>query len=164
MSDGDFNTLFSRTPSLDVSPVNQHTLDSQTKDFHHDTLRNDVAKIGGSIWQLHNKYIIAQIRTGMIIVDQHVAHERILYEKTLSMLAANLPFSQQLLFPCTIELSPADIAFVKELLPDLQGIGFVVRFFGKNTIVIDAVPHDVKQGSEIRVFTELIGQAHEQVN
>jgi len=154
ITDDAVSLLFSQSPDGELP----------TKDFHHDSLRKDVADIGGSIWQLHNKYIIAQIRSGMIIIDQHVAHERVLYEKALATLSSKLPFSQQLLFPCNIEATPADVEFVKELLPDLQGIGFVVRFFGKNTIVIDAVPHDVKAGSETRVFTELIHNAREQGN
>ncbi len=55
------------------------------------------------IIQLHNKYILSQIKTGLMIIDQHVAHERILYEKALKRFEANIPFSQQLLFPKTLE-------------------------------------------------------------
>jgi len=150
-TDDAVSLLFSQSPEIE----------SPTKDFHHDSLRKDVAEIGGSIWQLHNKYIVAQIRTGIIIVDQHVAHERVLYEKVLNTLSANLPFSQQLLFPCNLEMSPANIALVHEILPDLQGLGFSIRFFGKNTVVIDAVPQDVRPGNETWVLAELIEQARE---
>ncbi|HET7153428.1 MAG TPA: DNA mismatch repair endonuclease MutL [Candidatus Kapabacteria bacterium] len=150
-TDDAVSMLFSQTPEIETP----------SKEYHHDSLRKDVAEIGGSIWQLHNKYIVAQIRTGIIIVDQHVAHERVLYEKALDTLSAKLPFSQQLLFPCSIEMSPANIALVRDILPDLQGLGFAIRFFGKNTVVIDAVPQDVRPGNETWVLAELIEQARE---
>lgn len=136
-------------------------MERPTQEYHHDTLRNDVAEIGSSIWQVHNKYIMAQIRTGIIIVDQHVAHERVLYEKALSHLSNNLPFSQQLLFPCSVSMSPNDIVLVRSLLGELEPLGFSLRFFGKDTVVIDAVPHDVRPGSESRILTELVHQARE---
>ena len=136
-------------------------MEQPTRDYHHDTLRKDVAEIGTSIWQVHNKYIMAQIRTGIMIVDQHVAHERVLYEKALHTLSNNLPFSQQLLFPCSVPLSPGDIALVRSLLVDLEPLGFALRFFGKDTVIIDAVPHDVRPGSESRILMELVHQARE---
>ncbi len=108
------------------------------------------------IIQLHNKYILSQIKTGLMIIDQHVAHERVLYEKALKRFDANLPFSQQLLFPRTTELDPARFAILKEINPFLTKLGFAVKFFSKNTIVIEGVPDDVKKGSEEKVLLELI--------
>jgi DNA mismatch repair protein MutL len=108
------------------------------------------------IIQLHNKYILSQIKTGLMIIDQHVAHERILYEKALERIEANLPFSQQLLFPKTVELDPARIALLKGILPYLYKLGFEIKFFSKNTVVIEGVPDDVSRGSEEKVLLEII--------
>ncbi len=108
------------------------------------------------IIQLHNKYILSQIKTGLMIIDQHVAHERILYEKALKRFEANLPFSQQLLFPKTLELDPGTFEIVKEINPYLIKLGFEIKFFSKNTIVIEGVPDDVKSGSEEKILIELI--------
>ncbi len=108
------------------------------------------------IIQLHNKYILSQIKTGLMIIDQHVAHERILYEKALKRFEANLPFSQQLLFPRTVELDPGRIALLKEIQPYLIKLGFALKFFSKNTIVIEGVPEDVKHGSEEKILLEII--------
>jgi DNA mismatch repair protein MutL len=127
--------------------------------YYHDMLRSDVAEIGSSIWQVHNKYIMAQIRSGIIIVDQHVAHERVLYERALQRVQGNIPFTQSLLFPCSISLSPPDLALVKSMLGELEPLGFALRFFGKDTVIIDGVPQDVKAGSEQRVFNDLLGEA-----
>jgi DNA mismatch repair protein MutL len=111
---------------------------------------------GITFMQVHNKYIIAQIKTGLMIIDQHVAHERILYERALDSLNSNSPFTQQLLFPQTIEFTPADIAIVKELKDYLVNLGFDLRIFGKNTVILYGVPPEVKQGTEKKILQEII--------
>jgi DNA mismatch repair protein MutL len=108
------------------------------------------------IIQLHYKYILSQIKSGLMIIDQHAAHERILYEKALKRFEANMPFSQQLLFPKTLDLDPARFEILKEINPYLMKLGFAVKFFGRNAIVIEGVPEDIKKGSEEKVLLELI--------
>jgi DNA mismatch repair protein MutL len=110
------------------------------------------------IIQLHNKYILSQIRTGLMIIDQHVAHERILYEKALKKIEANLPFSQQLLFPRTLETDPGRFGILKEIYPFLAKLGFELKFFSKNTVIIEGVPEDVKSGSEDQVLMQIIDE------
>lgn len=111
---------------------------------------------GITFMQVHNRYIIAQIKTGLMIIDQHVAHERILYERALDSLNSNSPFTQQLLFPQTIELTPSDMAIVKELKDYLESLGFDFRIFGKSTVILYGVPPEVKQGSERKILQEII--------
>ncbi len=108
------------------------------------------------IIQLHNKYILAQIKSGLMIIDQHVAHERILYEKALNRLETNIPFSQQLLFSKKITLDPARIELIKELLNHLTRLGFALKFSGKKSVIIEGVPDDVKQGTEEKVLLEIL--------
>jgi DNA mismatch repair protein MutL len=108
------------------------------------------------IFQLHNKYILSQIKTGLMIIDQHVAHERILYEKALNRFESDIPFSQQLLFPKTLQLDPGRYALVQELSAYLNKLGFEIKKLNKSTIVINGVPDDVKKGSEEDVLLEMI--------
>ena len=108
------------------------------------------------IIQLHNKYILSQIKTGLMIIDQHVAHERILYEKALKRLDANLPFSQQLLFPKTIELDPGKYQVLKEINPLLNKLGFDIKFLSKNKIVIIGVTDDITAGAEEKLLLEIV--------
>lgn len=108
------------------------------------------------IFQLHNKYILSQIKTGLMIVDQHVAHERILYEKALNKFETDIPFSQQLLFSRSTQLDPGRYALVKELYPFLNKLGFQLKMMAKNKIVIEGVPDDVKKGSEEKVLMEIV--------
>jgi DNA mismatch repair protein MutL len=110
------------------------------------------------IWQAHNKYIISQIPNGLMIIDQHAAHERILYERVMANFQDTLPSSQQLLFPETIDLGASDYSLAKELLPDLMHIGFDMRLFGKNTIVIDGIPADVRIGKEKKILQEVLDE------
>ncbi|RPI03409.1 MAG: DNA mismatch repair endonuclease MutL [Ignavibacteriae bacterium] len=110
------------------------------------------------IWQAHNKYIISQIPSGLMIIDQHAAHERILYERVMANFENTLPSSQQLLFPETVDMGASDYALVKELLPDLVRLGFDMRLFGKNTVVIDGIPADVRIGNEKKILHEVLDE------
>lgn len=110
------------------------------------------------IIQLHNKYILSQIKTGLMIIDQQAAHERILYEKALKRMDANLPFSQQLLFSKPLELDLEKITVLKEIGPYLVKLGFEIRFLYKNKLLIEGVPEDVKQGSEEIVLLGLLDE------
>ena len=107
---------------------------------------------------LHNKYILTPIKSGLMIIDAHVAHERILYEKAINSFAANMPFTQQLLFSQTIELDPADYQLVKELEEHLTKLGFALKFFSNNVVVIDGVPSDIKVGSEVEAFKGILDE------
>jgi len=110
------------------------------------------------IWQAHNKYIISQIPNGLMIIDQHAAHERILYERVMANFENTLPSSQQLLFPETVDLGAGDYSLAKELLPDLVRLGFDMRLFGKNTVVIDGIPSEVRIGKEKKILQEVLDE------
>ena len=94
------------------------------------------------IYQLHNKYILSHIKTGFMVIDQQGAHERILYERILETFDKQHSVTQQELFPKTVELNASDFALVKELQSEIKNIGFDIRDFGKNAIIIHGVPAD----------------------
>ncbi len=106
--------------------------------------------------QLHNKYILSQIKTGLMIIDQHVAHERILYEKALSRLEANMPFTQQLLFPIKIQFDAASYEILKELDSMITKLGFKLKYLSKSYVLIEGVTDDIKSGSEEKILREFI--------
>lgn len=107
-------------------------------------------------WQLHKRYILSPIKSGLTIIDQHVAHERILYERALRAREAQGSLSQQLLFPKTVQMSSEDYLALMEMLPQLEKIGFGIKEFGKNTVVLEAVPVEVKTGEESDLLLEMI--------
>ncbi len=111
---------------------------------------------GGIIYQLHNKYIISQISTGLLVVDQHAAHERVIYERTLKRFSEQGQSTQQLLFPLSLNLDPADFAVLEEIMSDLNQLGFSIKQFSGSTAVLDGVPVDLKAGRESTILTEII--------
>ncbi len=115
-----------------------------------------VESSAGAIYQLHNKYIISQITTGLLVVDQHAAHERIIYERTLKRFDAEGQNTQQLLFPISMNLDVADLTLVEEIMPDLNKMGFSVKVFSGGTVVLDGVPVDLKPGRENTILTEIV--------
>jgi len=92
--------------------------------------------------QLKNRYILTPVKSGLMMIDQRRAHERILYEQYIRSFAMNYPVAQRTLFPVTIELDQADYLILTEIAEDLHTIGFDIRNFGTNTIVIAGYPVD----------------------
>ncbi|HMR17766.1 MAG TPA: DNA mismatch repair endonuclease MutL [Sphingobacterium sp.] len=108
-------------------------------------------------FQIHRRYIVSQIHSGFILIDQQAAHERILFEQYLEQLEQHKGTSQQSLFPVTIELNAADFALMTDLLPDLQTLGFQLRPFGKTTYIIDGIPADLGNNvNEATVIEKLL--------
>ncbi|MBX6363025.1 MAG: DNA mismatch repair endonuclease MutL [Gemmatimonadetes bacterium] len=93
-----------------------------------------------SLWQLHDTYILAESRSGLILIDQHSAHERILFEELMRGFADGGQTSQRLLFPLTLRLSPAEYAVVEDSLSLFHRAGFEIEPFGGRTIIVHAAP------------------------
>ncbi len=112
-------------------------------------------------WQYQYKYIMYQTETGLMIIDQHAAHERILYERALLWLNSQSSFSQQLLIPIKINLTKIDFHLASSLKEELQNLGFNFNLTNNECIELTGVPSDVKIGDENKIFQELIDQYKE---
>ncbi len=110
------------------------------------------------LWQVHDRYILTQIRSGLLLIDQNAAHERILYERALRNLESGFGLSQQLLFPQTLEFAPADFKLIEELLPELRALGFDLELFSGRTVVVRGVPDDIRPGDERTMLEDLLAQ------
>lgn len=95
--------------------------------------------------QFKNRYIIFPVKSGLMVVDQKRAHEKILFEKYLETLSTHKGLAQQELFPATIELNASDHTLMMDLLEDFTQLGFDIRDLGNNTIVINGFPADLEQ-------------------
>jgi DNA mismatch repair protein MutL len=91
-------------------------------------------------WQLHDSYILVSTRDGLLIVDQHSAHERVLFEEIMERFRGSGAESQRLLFPLTLRLSPAEFTAVEELGGLLRSVGFEVDAFGDCTVIVHSAP------------------------
>ena len=95
--------------------------------------------------QLHNKYILVSIKSGLLIIDQQNAHERILYEENLRFLKNKAKPTQKILFPVAIETDPHKYSVIQQVLPQIHKLGFEIDDFGANSFIIQGIPSDVSQ-------------------
>ncbi|QHS61737.1 DNA mismatch repair endonuclease MutL [Chitinophaga agri] len=108
--------------------------------------------------QVHQQYILSQIKSGFILIDQQAAHERILYERYQRAVQETPMATQQSLFPQTLQLLPADAALIMEMIPDLQMLGYDLDPFGKGTFVVRGTPADIQSGNEQASIEGLLEQ------
>ncbi|HYK87812.1 MAG TPA: DNA mismatch repair endonuclease MutL [Acidobacteriota bacterium] len=106
--------------------------------------------------QIQDSYIIACDNSGLLIIDQHVAHERILYERLAAARQGNSMEVQGLLVPITLELPPHQVAILERVLPELNRNGFDVERFGGNAVLIRSVPAIAKDSDCRKLLTEIL--------
>jgi DNA mismatch repair enzyme (predicted ATPase) len=97
--------------------------------------------------QVSQSYIVVTTKQGMMIIDQHLAHQRILYERYSKAFEQTIPI-QQCLLPITVDCSPSEATLLSEMMPDLYALGFAIEPFGNHTFIIQGVPSDLKAGYE----------------
>ncbi|MEM9326511.1 MAG: DNA mismatch repair endonuclease MutL [Bacteroidota bacterium] len=108
--------------------------------------------------QLHGRYVVRQVKSGMVIIDQSAAHERILFEKYLRTLDGARATSQSCLFPQQLSLSDGDFTLVQELRQEIRQLGFDFETFGSRSIVLTGVPADLSNHNEREIVEGLIEQ------
>ena len=118
----------------------------------------DLHPVSDHIWQIHRKYLITEIKSGLIIIDQHVAHERVLFEEAKKAIEGQGFPSQTVLFPQTLKLQPEEYDSLLEITHYLNKIGFRFREFGENTVIIDEIPPDINWGNESQIIREILDQ------
>jgi DNA mismatch repair protein MutL len=96
--------------------------------------------LGAARAQVHENYIIAQTETGIVIVDQHAAHERLVYERLKAQRAASGIAAQALLIPEIVDLSPSDAAMLLDAAPQLETLGLTLEPFGGSAVAVRATP------------------------
>ncbi len=109
-------------------------------------------------FQFHKTYILKQVKSGILLINQHFAHERILYEKYQRNLTGNKGPSQQFLFSRQLELNPTDFNIVSELQTEIKSLGFDFELFGSNAVVVNGIPSDAIGQDEEVLFEGLIEQ------
>ena len=106
--------------------------------------------------QLQQSYIVTTVKSGILVVDQHLAHERILYEKYLKEMETEVKASQQELFPHHISLNINDASILKELKPELEKVGFRIEAMNNTTFVINGTPVDCKGSDAISIIEKIL--------
>ena len=108
--------------------------------------------------QLHQTYIVTTMKSGLLVVDQHLAHMRVLYEKYLREMDNNIESSasQQELFPQHITLGANDASLLKEIMPDLEKIGFRIQQMNPTTFIINGTPADSKNNDAVALLEKIL--------
>lgn len=109
-------------------------------------------------YQLHKRLIISPIKSGMIIIDQQAAHERVLYERFMAAFGDKPIASQQQLFPKKLELNTADFELLKDLHTEINRMGFDIQAFGGNDFVVHGIPVDITEMNIQEVIEGILEQ------
>ena len=110
------------------------------------------------IWQIHKRYIVSEINSGLVVIDQHVAHERVLYEECLAAFESKVVSSQTLLFPEELNFAKDEYDILLEIFPYLKKIGFKIREGEDSKIYVEATPADISWGEEKKIIKEIIDE------
>ncbi len=111
-----------------------------------------------NLMQVHQRFVLVQVKAGLMLVSQQAAHERILYEKFLSASTQSPIATQQKLFPKNIQVNASDEKIMEELLPEFRAFGMDIQAFGKQTFVLSGMPVEMEHLSEQELIQSLIEQ------
>ena len=114
-----------------------------------------------NVYQIHKKYIVSPIKSGMVIVDQQRAHQRVLYEQFLTNMTVHQASSQQLLFPLNLYFSSSEMELIDELKLSLVNTGFVFEETNDDHVVISGIPVNVTESEISMVLEQLLGDLQE---
>lgn len=106
--------------------------------------------------QLQQSFIVTSVKSGLLVIDQHLAHERILYEKYLKEIELNVEASQQELFPQHISLNINDASLLKEMKPELEKVGFRLEPLNQTTFIINGTPVDSKGSDAVALIEKIL--------
>jgi len=110
------------------------------------------------LFQVLDRYIVSPLPSGLMVLDQTAAHERVLFDRARQNFESGMGMSQQLLFPHTVEFSPGDLDLLKELKADLFALGFDLDFLSGRSVLVRGVPADIRVGAERAILGDLIAQ------
>lgn len=138
-----------KAPNIDIKNIEVHSETIDAKLFENE---QTIAKT----YQVHKKYIISSIKSGMIFINQNLAHQRILYEEFLETITVKEAMSQQLLFPLSIHFSKDDITMIKEIQNDLESTGFMFDKIENETVIVKGIPTTINESQVTIIIEQLL--------
>jgi len=128
---------------------------SEPEDLFSDESQGGI-EMSNSHFQYRGQYILTPVQTGLMIVDQHRAHVRVLYEKFLKQIEGQKASSQGLLFPEILQLAPSDAVLFQDMTDELQSLGFDMESLGGGSFSINGVPSDLQGANPVLVLTQMV--------
>jgi DNA mismatch repair protein MutL len=151
----DWKSLYDGFINEGITSTKTESYEERNSLFGED-LNNAVEKQKNPCLQYKHKYIITPLQSGLVIIDQHRAHVRILYEKYLEKIRNNISTSQKLLFPEIVEFTISEISIFADMADDLKSLGFDFEFMGGNTYSINSAPVDLEGKDVGKTLKEII--------
>lgn len=157
-----------RTVEEDVSPFSEENVFSGK--FHEDaeeaTIYDEhpdavIMEKAAQHYQYKGTYILTSVKSGLMIIDQHRAHVRILYDKYMDQIQKHVGLSQRMLFPDMIHFSPSEVPVLEEIMDDLTSLGFELSPLGGGTYSINGVPADIEGLNPEQLITNIVHSAIE---
>jgi len=139
-----------------IYPENQELSSGLTSEPAPDTLFPEVSSL---CYQYKGRYIITSLKSGLLIIDQHRAHVRVLFDQYLTNIRNQQGVSQQLLFPEIVTFTPAEATLVPSLLEDLRYIGFDLSNLGNNSYAINGLPSGVENLDPVALVKDAVSRA-----
>lgn len=170
-----------KSPSIDTNPAfnpfegeDSYSREKQARPYQDDRFEGweqvfdpqpSAGGIVGKHIQVRNKYILSPVKSGLMIINQRRAHERIIYERMISSLENHQPLAQQSLFPETIKLNAGDYQVCLDMMKDLEKWGFDIRDFGGQSVVIHGMPSEINVSGKGGVETlEMMIEQYKSLN
>ena len=149
------NWNFDRESQSEQSTLLLESGPSRTEDDIETSLQKQGLSIE-NIWQVYGRYLIGPLRDALLVVDQQAAHERILYEEVTGQKGEDSTHIQQLLFPLVVQLGREEYTLALDWMESLKEIGFDLRDFGENSIVVDGIPSQVKNWNDGEILRHIL--------
>ena len=128
--------------------------------------REALREVRGSAraWQIHDKYVLIPIRDGLLVVDQHVAHERVRFEEVEDALDSEGEASQHLLVPLTVSVNPVEMEAYRQAREQFERLGFGIREFGPGSLLVDAIPPGLRNWGDGDLFHQILSELIEELD
>lgn len=117
----------------------------------------------GKTFQIHNKYVLSTIKSGVVLIHQNLAHQRILYEAFLENITVKEAASQQLLFPVELSFNKEEVVLLKELKEDLENTGFLFDKLHEESIVIKGIPTSISESQIAIILEQLLEDVKQEI-
>lgn len=145
----------------DALAIEQIEVDAQ--EITQELFNNEPSMRKAKTFQVHQKYILSVIKSGVVFIDQHLAHQRILYEEFLTKITLDESVSQQLLFPIEMSFTPVEVQLFKDIQGELEGIGFQFGELDSDHLQITGLPPILKEGELRETLEDLLENIRHEV-
>lgn len=143
--------------------LKEDSFEGNTEELTGSLFTDDTQEAGQTTFQLQNKYIISPIKSGLMVIHQHLAHQRVLYEELLRNITVQEAVSQQLLFPLVLDFPKADVAIISKVKEQLEHTGFVFSKCEGDTLEVSGVPVIVSESEVVALLEQLVADIKDEV-